>query len=317
MSPFTRPGRRQAFTLIELLVVIAIIAVLIGLLVPAVQKVREAAARSQCSNNLRQIGVASHNCNDSLGRLPPGVGWFPSLNNTPNTGYGTVFFHLLPFVEQDPLYKRSLINVPPYVNVYVGIPGALGGNNVNAQPIKSYICPSDPSAFDGEVTDNFGIPYGAGCYALNVQVFCKVRPNGTFQSTQGYARVPSAFQDGTTNTIMFAEKYAICTNARYPAGGSFWDYWNQGEIGPILPYYPGFEASYWNAYDIGPASKFQSQPNPFKGNCDPTLAATSHSPGMLVCLGDASSRLIPNALSGQTWWAACTPSAGDILGQDW
>src|SRR5437879_3829437 len=96
-------AKRPGFTLIELLVVIAIIAVLIGLLVPAVQKVREAAARTQCTNNLRQIGVAAHNCNDTYKSLPPGIGWFPGTSGNPETGYGNPFFHLLPFIEQGPL----------------------------------------------------------------------------------------------------------------------------------------------------------------------------------------------------------------------
>jgi prepilin-type N-terminal cleavage/methylation domain-containing protein len=317
MLSLSNPRRRWAFTLIELLVVIAIIAVLIGLFVPAVQKVREAAARSQCSNNLRQLGIASHNCNDAMGRLPPGIGWFPSTGNTPGTGYGTTFFHLLPFIEQDPLYKSALVNAQGYVNIYVAVPGAYGGNNVSAQPIKTYICPSDPSAFSGVVTDNNGIPYGAGCYALNCQVFCKCNLDGTFDDPQGHARIPATFQDGTSSTIMFAEKYARCTNSTYTEGGSFWAYQNEGELGPIQPLHPGFEASFWNGYDYGPTSKFQSQPNPYLGNCDPTLASTSHTGGILVCMGDASARSVSNAISGQTWWSACTPAASDILGNDW
>src|SRR5579864_2919942 len=97
-DPAAQPAR-PAFTLIELLVVIAIIAILIGLLLPAVQKVRAAAARIKCGNNMKQFTLAAHNCNDQQGRLPPQAGTFAGAY------YAPLFFHLLPYIEQDTIWK--------------------------------------------------------------------------------------------------------------------------------------------------------------------------------------------------------------------
>jgi prepilin-type N-terminal cleavage/methylation domain-containing protein len=102
--------KRRGFTLIELLVVIAIIAVLIGMLLPAVQKVREAAARVQCQNNLKQISLATINCCDTYqGKIPPAIGLYPSYSQvSPNNGEGGFFFFILPFIEQQDLYIATL-----------------------------------------------------------------------------------------------------------------------------------------------------------------------------------------------------------------
>src|SRR5260370_16989374 len=141
MAQFSKTARRRGFTLIELLVVIAIIAILIGLLVPAVQRVREAASRTQCMNNLKQLGLAAQNYHDQHKHLPPGIGYYPTAQNGV---FGTYFFHLLPYVEQDNLYRSAFgpMSFPPPVGtISVYYPG---NNNVYSQRVAVFLSPSDP-----------------------------------------------------------------------------------------------------------------------------------------------------------------------------
>jgi prepilin-type N-terminal cleavage/methylation domain-containing protein/prepilin-type processing-associated H-X9-DG protein len=121
--------RRQGFTLIELLVVIAIIAILIGMLLPAIQRIREAAMRAQCENNLKQMGIACHGYHDVNGWLPPGYNASAAYPDT-SPGWGWAAF-LLPHLDQDPLYKQIDFNAP------------MQGQAAIAMPLKIFLCPSD------------------------------------------------------------------------------------------------------------------------------------------------------------------------------
>ena len=321
MRELLRTTPRRGFTLIELLVVIAIIAILIGLLVPAVQKVREAANRIKCSNNLKQLGLAAHNYHDSQGHLPPGIGYYPPAGGA----FGTYFFHLLPYLEQEALYRSALGSVRfplpdgPTTLLYPG------NKNVYSQPVPIFLCPSDPSVGpDGIVTVN-GYSFGASCYAPNGLVSGRKDP----PSPQGRARFAD-IPDGTSNTILHAEKYARCSNTvMVPAfrdGGNAWAYsggpflWQPA---PMTPLRAGFGPAFairgfvaLGAPDaIREGSIFQVRPTP--GNCDPTRASTAHAGGILVGLAEGSVRTLAPTMSGTTWWAALTPEGGEVPGSDW
>jgi prepilin-type N-terminal cleavage/methylation domain-containing protein/prepilin-type processing-associated H-X9-DG protein len=217
-----RRRRRTAFTLIELLVVIAIIAILIGLLLPAVQKVREAAARMQCSNNLKQIGIALHNYNDTLGAMPAYGFDFPSQPNPPFGKQGhSALSLILPYIEQETLVK--LARYDRTVADPINLPPPYGKCPSGAVQIKTYRCPSAPvrTVDYGPYFVSIGFP-NAGPLVLGYTDYGVVRGiNGGFATSCCPANTPSGdtgllgtksqprritdMKDGTTNTILVVE----------------------------------------------------------------------------------------------------------------
>jgi prepilin-type N-terminal cleavage/methylation domain-containing protein len=328
--PFLRFLRRsRAFTLIELLVVIAIIAILIGLLVPAVQKVREAAARIQCANNLKQISLACVNCADQHeGKLPPGLGLYPVRYGTQNNGEGGLFVHILPYIEQDNLYKATFINptdasnpngddrnyTQAYTqtwsaNVAYALPTFTQWNPTLQQTrVKTYICPMDPSA-DTWTQAITSYAYNGNVFGINYQ----------WGWGQGLSRFPGSISDGTSNTIFITEKEwkSYGSSQWSPDDGvNYWPDW-----GPSIDSVEGGQTT-------GPAAIFitkppygcrqYNDPNRDIGMCgDGNRANSPHTAGINAAMGDGSVRFVSSAVSGNTWWFALTPAGGEVLGPDW
>jgi prepilin-type N-terminal cleavage/methylation domain-containing protein/prepilin-type processing-associated H-X9-DG protein len=328
--------RWRGFTLIELLVVIAIIAVLIGLLVPAVQKVREAAQRLKCSNNLHQMSIAIQNCADNNdSNLPPGIGTYPSNLNggqqwkcpkTVDTGWGGAFYFLLPYLEQDTLYNATRCGtvvggkqVPPYTTGRGIEDGGFGdiqswaGTSTFAyinQPVKTYVCPSDPTAKQGS----------SGWAAVGSYVY-----NGIlFQADwQGYSKFPASIVDGTSNTIFVTETYAGGTYDLSDQSLWWWDY-NSFETPLSSNGDCGGLKFYGTAYTplIRPNPEYcrtTTMPWSWGGAASVCMcrAVSPHTGGINVALGDGSVRFVAQGVSGTTWFAATTPAGGEVLGSDW
>jgi prepilin-type N-terminal cleavage/methylation domain-containing protein len=333
-----RGRSRPAFTLIELLVVIAIIAVLIGLLLPAVQKIREAAARTVCINNQKQLGLAVHNFHATYGKLPPAWWWDPNGPGgglgrwvTPAgnvAGTGTWHEFLMPYIEQDALYQQVLT-------------GPTSQKNVAFETVvKAFVCPSDPSSglWGSGPNKNRQNPnngstvrkpaHGSVNYAGNVWIFNPLSP-GT---------ITSGMPDGTTNQIIICEIYQYCNGGLRLSGTVGGSIANGNQDGPEWAYLsPFFQGGTINVgmYGCGTSgigscrdynqggTNFQIAPLPDgvvppNGNgCVDNAVQTGHSGGMPVTMGDGSVRIISSRVSNLTWRQANYPFDGAVLGPDW
>jgi prepilin-type N-terminal cleavage/methylation domain-containing protein len=284
---------RRGFTLIELLVVIAIISVLIGLLLPAVQKVREAAARTSSTNNLRQLGLAAHNFNDAnCDHLPnpatPINPAFPATASNPWNQATGVFYQLLPYIEQQALYDqiRAINSMAAYASV-------MQQDRGRATIIRFLISPADPSNPAGmvEITDsplpiNNGF-WGTTSYSYNPVVFRLPSPGG----------LGSGFPDGTSQTVLFTEKYQICGST--PGLGTVQNYWFGSHVGNSAawlwaPVTPG--ADQWTASNQFAGANFLASNlavSPAK--CDTGAPSGPHPGGILIGLADGSTRFLSAA----------------------
>jgi prepilin-type N-terminal cleavage/methylation domain-containing protein len=297
---------RSAFTLIELLVVIAIIAILIGLLLPAVQKVREAAARMSCSNNLKQLGLAVQNYASTYSDKLPPVN-LRSSNGVNANGGMNVLVTLLPYIEQENPYKLVVAAQPGGGSTWDAGGFSTPSGTLRSLVIKTYNCPSDVSLTSGYAANQINA-WGGSSYAANYMLFGDSRVTSRFGGQDHTSRYNIGnIPDGTSNTVTFTEKYAACGSFgnlwTWPAGD-----WSNAQWGPV------FGAQYQNG---NWAALPQFQPNPWNTVCDPTRPSTAHSGAAQTALADGSVRNVSASISQPTWQIAVSPADGLPMPNNW
>jgi prepilin-type N-terminal cleavage/methylation domain-containing protein/prepilin-type processing-associated H-X9-DG protein len=294
----------SGFTLIELLVVIAIIAVLLGLLLPAVQKVREAAARMSCTNNLKQIGLALHNYESAQGQLPPG---FVSRTNSVNgdglgSGWGWAA-HILPQMEQDNLFRQIDLKQDILVSAHA-VP--------RVRKLAMFRCPSDPvpNGDTFQVVSESG-PLATVAFANYVAMGGTVEVTGFPDTNTGVFLRNSKFRllditDGTSNTICVTERGSKQSPMTTWVGAV------TGSINP--PLNPGLD-------EEGPPTLILTQTGELEEGRTPNNpyqhvedSSSFHTGGVNAVFGDGSVRFIRNSISPATWVGIGTRNGGEVLG---
>jgi hypothetical protein len=301
------------------LVVIAIIAILIGLLLPAVQKVREAAARIQCTNNLKQMVLATHSFNDANGRLPRDVTYDSGASGA---GWDTWYGQILPYIEQGNIYNRA-----------VGQGAIWNAGNATAV-IKTFICPSDPTLTNGLCQNG----WAGSSYAPNIALFGPVTYNDTStgQWVEASKYTIGNIPDGTSNTIGLVERLGTCpyygwSNAwAYPVdngihwggngnwiNGSWANAYVVNQPGGNWTFTPGGTSNNVTNYYL---PMINPPTNGYVGNQQPAhpyYPTSKHTASELIGLMDGSIRTVSASLTQFTWDCAVVPDDGQVLGSDW
>jgi prepilin-type N-terminal cleavage/methylation domain-containing protein len=319
---------RRGFTLVELLVVIAIIGIVIALLLPAVQAAREAARRSQCVNNLKQLGIASHTMHNARKFFPPLAtrGWTSDYmyeKSLRGVKGATFFYWMLPYLEEQPLFGQGKVDGQlAFVNSNTNVTGAA------TKPVRVFLCPSDPSGaynsgFPGAVAGGANL-WAASCYAANYLVFGSPNAGTTgaldFQRrTEGKATYSKSFPDGTSKTTIFTERYASCGSADPSDPTTMPDYYNANFSSNLWgdsndwfrPTYCINDIKQWpSVKGYVPCLTLQDSPHWFL-TCDPRRVQSAHRGIVNTCMGDGSVRGISATIADVTWERLCDPRDGN------
>jgi prepilin-type N-terminal cleavage/methylation domain-containing protein/prepilin-type processing-associated H-X9-DG protein len=295
---------RAGFTLIELLVVIAIIAILIGLLLPAVQKVREAAARMSCSNNLKQLGIALHNYHDQMSSLPPGV----PAGFGGNSGYGPDFDRrswvgfLLPYLEQPALANNleAVVRANGGAGYTITYPGF-------DQPIKPLVCPSDPTGVKTQTVS--GNPQGfhtnyAGCIGNAPNLYTNADLGGVLFAKSRVTLV--GITDGTSNTLMVAEIRTRPDTTAHDTRGRM----NNAIHGAV-----SFTSAFPPNSTVGDEQQsycVAATGMPCGGFGLRLIARSAHTGGLNVGLADGSVRFVTDSIDPTVWAFSGSRAGGEV-----